>query len=179
MFEKGNTTSISITTDTMVRTVLVALGVFLLWYLRDLVFVVLTSIVIASFVEAAVPHFRKIRINRVFGIVILYASSISILALIFYLFAPLLVTEIYNFSTFIGTYIPGVSFLNYFNNASRNTFISYGSLNFCILYINNTDNRFSKKSRFIFVKSTGYLSWIFHRFADNQVPGRIISKLLK
>ena len=35
---------------------------------------------------------------------------------IFYLFAPLLITEIYNFSFFISTYIPGVSFLNYFQN---------------------------------------------------------------
>ncbi len=100
----------------MVRAILVLLGVFLLWYLRDLVLIVLTSIVIASFVESAVPHFAKIGINRVFGIVILYAFSISILALIFYLFAPLLITEIYNFSGFMSTYIPGVSFLNYFQN---------------------------------------------------------------
>ena len=116
MLEKGDTTSISITTGTMVRAILVLLGVFLLWYLRDLVLIVLTSIVIASFVESAVPHFAKIGINRVFGIVILYAFSISILALIFYLFAPLLITEIYNFSGFMSTYIPGVSFLNYFQN---------------------------------------------------------------
>ncbi|TSC78072.1 MAG: Uncharacterized protein G01um101424_206 [Parcubacteria group bacterium Gr01-1014_24] len=116
MFEKNNITSISISTDTMVRAVLLALGVFLLWYLRDLVLIVLTSIVIASFVESAVPHFRKIGINRVFGIVILYAMSLFVLAGIFYLFAPLLITEIYNFSSFISTYIPGVSFLNYFQN---------------------------------------------------------------
>jgi len=100
----------------MVRAVLLALGIFLLWYLRDLVLVVLTSIVIASFTESAVPHFRKIGVNRVFGIVILYAMSLSILAGMFYLFAPLLITEIYNFSTFVSAYIPGVSFLNYFQN---------------------------------------------------------------
>jgi len=116
MFDKNITTSVSISTDTMVRAVLLALGIFLLWYLRDLVLVVLTSIVIASFTESAVPHFRKIGVNRVFGIVILYAMSLSILAGMFYLFAPLLITEIYNFSTFVSAYIPGVSFLNYFQN---------------------------------------------------------------
>lgn len=116
MFEKSNATSISITTGTMIRAVLVALSVFLLWFLRDLALVVLTSIVLASFVESAVPYFLKIKINRVFGIVILYVFSLLTLAGMFYLFAPLLITEIYNFSTFISAYIPGVSFLSYFQN---------------------------------------------------------------
>jgi len=100
----------------MVRAILVLLSLFLLWYLRDLVLVVLTSIVIASFVESAIPHFGKIGINRVFGVVLLYALSLLALAGMFYLFAPLLITEIYNFSSFVSTYIPGVSFLNYFQN---------------------------------------------------------------
>ncbi len=116
MFENRNTTSISITTDTMIRAVLVALVVFLLWFLRDLILVVLTSIVIASFVESASPYFKKFGINKIFGIVVLYALSLLTLAVLFYLFAPLLVTEIYNFANFISSYFPGVSFLNYFQN---------------------------------------------------------------
>ncbi len=116
MFEKNGTVSFSVTTGTMIRAVLVALGVFLLWYLRDLIFVVLTSIMIASFVESAVPHFRKIGIERVFGIVILYAISLLVVAGTFYLFAPLLITEIYNFSNFLSSYIPDITFLNYFKN---------------------------------------------------------------
>lgn len=116
MLEKNATTSISVTTGTMVRAVFVLLCVFLLWFLRDLALVVLTAIVIASFIESATPYFRKLHINRVFGIVILYATSLFILAGIFYLFAPLLITEIYNFSSFLSAYIPGVSFLNYFQN---------------------------------------------------------------
>ena len=116
MFEKHPSTSISITTDTMVRAVIVALGVFLLWVLRDLGLIVLSSIVIASFVESATPYFVRFKIHRVFGIVVLYVVSLSVLAGLFYLFAPLLITEIYNFSNFVSTYIPGVSFLNYFQN---------------------------------------------------------------
>lgn len=100
----------------MIRVALVALAIFLLWVLRDLMLVILTSIVIASFVESAVPHFKKLGINRVFGIVILYAVSLGIMGGLFYLFAPLLITELYNFSTFISSYIPGVAFLNFFQN---------------------------------------------------------------
>src|SRR3989344_2148550 len=116
MFEKGTHTSISITTDTMVRAVLVVLCVFLLWFLRNLALIMLTAIVIASFVESVVPYFRKAGINRVFGIVILYIASLLTLAGAFFLFAPLLITEIYNFSIFISAHIPNVSFLNYFQN---------------------------------------------------------------
>jgi predicted PurR-regulated permease PerM len=117
MFEKGNTTQISITTGTMIRAFLVVLGVFLLWVLRDLALVVLTAIVVASFIDSAVPHFQKLGIkNRIFGIVIFYTISILILVGMFYLFAPLLITEIYNFSTFLSAYIPNLSFFNFFQN---------------------------------------------------------------
>src|SRR3989344_3523468 len=116
MFEKNENTSISISTGTMMRAVLVLLCVFLLWFLRDLVLVVLTSIVLASFVESVVPYFGRVGINKIVGIVLLYVVSLLVLAGCFYLFAPLLITELYNFSNFISSYIPGVSFLNYFQN---------------------------------------------------------------
>jgi predicted PurR-regulated permease PerM len=117
MPEKDTTMNISITTGTMIRAVLIALGLFLLWYLRDLALVVLTSIVIASFVDYAVPHFKKFGIkNRIFAIVLLYAFTLLVMAGIFYLFAPLLITELYNFSVFVSAYIPGVSFLHFFQN---------------------------------------------------------------
>lgn len=109
-------THIAISTGTLIRAVFIVLAVFLLWVLRELAMVVLTAIVIASFVESAVPHLRKVGINRVWGIVMLYIVTLLFLAGLFYLFAPLLVTEIYNFATFISTYIPGVSFLDYFQN---------------------------------------------------------------
>lgn len=116
MFKESQITSISISTGTMVRLLMLLLGIFLIWFLRDLVLVLLTSIVIASFVESSVPYFRKLRINRVFGVVIVYVISLIILASLFWLFAPLLITEIYNFSAFISLHIPGVVFLDYFKN---------------------------------------------------------------
>lgn len=111
-----NHTTISVSTGTMLRIVLIALSIVLIWFLRDLLLIVLTSIVLASFAESAVPYFRRIKIGRVLGIVILYTISLLTLAALFYLFAPLLITELYNFSTFISSYIPGVSFLDFFKN---------------------------------------------------------------
>lgn len=117
MAEKSEITHISISTGTIVKFFLIPIFVFLLYLLRELVFVVLTAIVIASFIDSSVPHFQKIGIrNRVFGIVIFYAISLFILGGMFYLFAPLLITEIYNFSVFLSEYIPDVSFFNFFQN---------------------------------------------------------------
>ncbi len=116
MFGEGNITKISISTGTMIRAVLVALGVYLFWFLRDLLMVILTSIIVASFVESTIPHFKKIRIGRVFGVIIFYVVGLLIFAGLFYLFAPLLITEVYNFATFLSSYIPDFNFLDYFQS---------------------------------------------------------------
>jgi len=116
MFGKNNTQNISITTGTMVRAILVLVGFFLVWFLRDIVLVLLTSIVIASFVESSIPYFKKVGIGRVFGVVIFYICSLLVFAGLFYLFAPLFITEVYNFATFLSTYIPGVTFLDFFQS---------------------------------------------------------------
>ncbi len=117
MAEKSDISHISISTGTIIKFFLVPLFIFLLYLLRDLVLVVLTAIVIASFIDSSVPHFRKLGIkNRVFGIVLFYAISLLILGGLFYLFAPLLITEVYNFSTFLSAYFPDAPFLSFFQN---------------------------------------------------------------
>lgn len=116
MAEKSDLTHISISTGTIVKFFLIPLFIFLLYFLRELVLVVLTAIVIASFIDSSVPHFQKIGINRILGIVIIYAISILTMVGVFYLFAPLLITEIYNFSSFISAYFPDTPFLNFFQN---------------------------------------------------------------
>jgi len=116
MSEKNDIAHISISTGTIIRFFLVALMFYLFWFLRDLLLVLLTAIIIASFVESAVPYFKKIKVNRVFGVVILYIMTILILALLFYLFAPLLITEVYNFSVFLSSYVSNSPIINYFSN---------------------------------------------------------------
>ncbi len=111
-----NHTTISISTGTLVRAMLVLIATIALWILRDMALILITSIVIASFVESSVPHMARIGFGRVFGIAVVYFISLAICALLFYLFAPLLITEIYNFSNALSAYVPGVSFLNYFQN---------------------------------------------------------------
>ncbi|MEK7569290.1 MAG: AI-2E family transporter [Patescibacteria group bacterium] len=108
--------SLSISTGTMIRAVLIILGVYLIWILRDFILIILTAIVIASFMESAIPHFRKIRFGRVPAVIVCYVVAILTLAGMFYLFAPLLITEVYNLSVFLSAYIPDSALINYFKN---------------------------------------------------------------
>ena len=116
MFEEKNTKPISISLGTIIRFFLVALAFYLFWYLREIMLVILTAIIIASFVESGIPYFKRFKINRVFAVVILYIFTILLLALLFYLFAPLLITEVYNFSVFLSSYVPNSPVINYFSN---------------------------------------------------------------
>lgn len=116
MNSNQGSTDFSITTGTIIRFFMVAIGFFLIWYLRDLMLVILTSIVIASFVEGAMPFFKKIRMGRVFGVAIIYIFSALAFAGMFYLFAPLLINEIYNFATLLTSYFPNSPFIHYFQN---------------------------------------------------------------
>ena len=116
MSEKHEISHISISTGTIIRFFLVALAFYLFWFLRNIFLVLLTAIMLASFVESGIPYFKKIKINRILAVVILYISTILFLALLFYLFAPLLITEIYNFSVFLSSYVPNSPIINYFSN---------------------------------------------------------------
>jgi predicted PurR-regulated permease PerM len=116
MFEKSSNAHVSISTGTIIRFFLVALAFYLFWFLREIFLVLLTAIIIASFVESGIPYFKKFKINRVLAVVILYICTILLLALLFYLFAPLLITEIYNFSVFLSSYLPNSPIINYFSN---------------------------------------------------------------
>ena len=145
MNEREKATSISIDTGTIIRVFLVALGFFLIYFLRDLVLVILTSIVIASFIGSAASRMEKFRINRILSVAIIYFISIFTLAGVFYLFAPLLITEIYNFSNFVSSYFPDATFLNYFQNeafSGAKDIVAHLSNNFSIATLLSTSKAF-------------------------------------
>lgn len=93
--------SIEITTGTIIR-ILVILGlVALFWFLRDVVLIVLTAIVLASAVEPAVHFFVKHKvpfvgkhIPRLLALVLVYGSgALSIIGLI-YFFVPAIISDV-------------------------------------------------------------------------------------
>ncbi len=96
-----NILNIRVTTGTLVRIVLVALGFWLLWYLREIILIVLASIVLASAVEPAVRFvaahkipFIGRRIPRLLALVSVYGFGAFSLLGILYFFVPALISDI-------------------------------------------------------------------------------------
>ena len=82
---------VSITTNTVVVAILIATGAYVVWLLRDLALLVLTSIVIASAIEPGISFFIRRKIHRFFATILVYALVFgSVFLLLYFLFPPII-----------------------------------------------------------------------------------------
>ena len=82
---------ISISTGTIVKTIVIILLFGALFLLKDLVFVLLLSIVIASAVEPATLFLVRNKIPRLFSVILIYLSiALCVIGAVFFLLLPLL-----------------------------------------------------------------------------------------
>jgi len=116
MPEAGNSKVIQITTGTIVRAILVVAAFVLLYTIRDILLVVLTSVVIAAAIEPAIQSLIRLRIKRIPAVILTYAAIVLVLLGIFYVFLPPLVTDISSFLSTVSQYIDKVSFWNPLNS---------------------------------------------------------------
>ncbi len=78
----------------------------MLYYLRDLVYVFLTSIVIASFVESAVRRLHKHGMGRTFSVIVIYFMVLAFAGTLLYFFVPVFLGQISQFTGLINEYLP-------------------------------------------------------------------------
>lgn len=105
-------TTISVDTGTLVRIVLFALGIFLLFKLSNIILIILTSIVIASFIEHVVRRLERRKIPRTVTVVLLYVLIIGLFTLLSYFFLPILVKEVSSLVELIGKLFAKSTFLD-------------------------------------------------------------------
>lgn len=111
---KNNKLNISISNDTLLRLVVFGLLIFLIFKLTNLILIVLTSIVIASFVSYAVRKMNKYIKSRTTSVVIIYVISFAILFGVMSVFVPVFINEMSQLVSELGKYIPTTSILNSF-----------------------------------------------------------------
>jgi predicted PurR-regulated permease PerM len=87
-----------ISTQTIIKVALFGALFFALYYMRDLVIVLLMSVVIASSVEPAAARLQKHKIPRVITVFSIFALVVAVFATVIYLFIPIIIHE---FSGFI------------------------------------------------------------------------------
>ncbi|MEK7510865.1 MAG: AI-2E family transporter [Patescibacteria group bacterium] len=90
-------TTISITTGTIVRTILILVAAYAVWVLRDLVLLVVTAVVLASAIEPGVAFLRKYRLPRVAAVTLMYVGVFGSLFAIVYAFFPPILDDMQQF----------------------------------------------------------------------------------
>ena len=107
--------SINITPGSIFKGILMVLGLFFLYYIKDIVLVVLVSVVIASGIEPLIKWFSKYRLSRVPVAIVTYLGLFSIFAGLFYFFIPSLLNEASVFLSSIPQYLQTTSLWNPLN----------------------------------------------------------------
>src|SRR3989344_5905186 len=67
----------SIAPGSVILTIVILVGAYTLWFLRDLVLLVLTAIVLASAIEPGVSFFVRYRLPRIVLVLLLYVIVLS------------------------------------------------------------------------------------------------------
>src|SRR3989344_8094948 len=100
---------ISITSGTIVTTLLVLVGAYIFWLLRDLALLVLTAIVIASAIAPGVAFFVRYRIPRFISALLVYVLVFGVLFVVLYLFLPPIVSDAAGFLSAMPRYLDTIS----------------------------------------------------------------------
>jgi predicted PurR-regulated permease PerM len=105
-------TKITLSTGTIVKAILLILLTYVLFLLKDVLLMVIVSIVIASFVEAGVQAMARHGVKRAISVPIIFTTIILIIFAIFYAFVPIIVRELSEMLTLLFTYLPGETAVN-------------------------------------------------------------------
>lgn len=95
--ERLNNINVNITAGTILNVFLFGILAALLWFLRDIVLIVLTAIVIASAMEPGIVALGRYRINRIFSVILIYLAVAVVFFSIIFFFLPPLVDDAVNF----------------------------------------------------------------------------------
>jgi predicted PurR-regulated permease PerM len=101
--------SISISSETIVRAITIGIFFAGLYFLRNIVVLVLVSIVLASFVEAGVLYFKKYDISRTLSVPLIYSVGLVGIFLLIYAFVPIIFRELSSVTGLLLEYIGGDS----------------------------------------------------------------------
>lgn len=106
----------SITTGTIIKTLVILAGAWLLYYLRDLVLVIVTAVVIASAVEPGVTGLTRYRTPRLLAVLLIYIVMIGLFLGVFYFFLPSVLEGFVTFLSALPEYLDAFGSVSAFND---------------------------------------------------------------
>lgn len=113
--------TISITTGTVLTFFGIGLGAWLLFFLKDLVMVILTAVVLSSAIEPGVQWFMKRRAPRVLAVALLYLIIFGTIFAVAYAFFPPLLKETAGFTAQLPQYLEAANIDDILNSNIANS----------------------------------------------------------
>ncbi len=99
--------TVNIDTKTILNVVWIALIVYAVVQIKSIILVILTSVVIASFIGISASYLKnKLKVNRTLAVALMYMITVGIFALVFYFFIPVLLQEMSNLVPFVSQFFP-------------------------------------------------------------------------
>lgn len=95
--EKMKDLNVHITSGSVLTTILFLALAALLWFLRDIVLILVTAVVIASAMEPAIRFLSRHRVNRVLAVILTYLTIIASFLTVMIVFMPPLLGDAANF----------------------------------------------------------------------------------
>lgn len=97
---------VNITTNTIFKLLFTVAGVFVLFKIKGVLFLILVSIVIATFVDAVAHKLKRIGMPRLLSVILVFVFLILGLSAIIYAVVPTLFSELSHAVTQIAKYVP-------------------------------------------------------------------------
>lgn len=99
---------VSITPGTLVATLVILAGAWLLWYLRDLALLILTAVVLASAIRPGIQFFMRWHLPRILAVLAMYLVVFGALFSIVYFFLPPILSQAAAFLSSLPQYLNAI-----------------------------------------------------------------------
>jgi len=130
----------TISSGTVLKVIFIIALVWILYLVKDIVLVVLTSVVIASAIEPITKWFVKYKFPRALAVISVYLIAFAVLGGFLLLFAPTAVSEISRFSNELPELIESVNDVTIFpESISKSTENIFGNISFAEVLRNLSD----------------------------------------
>jgi predicted PurR-regulated permease PerM len=105
----ANSTTISISSGTIFRVILIILGLIFLYVIRDIIAIFLFALIIASAISPAVNLLERIKIPRILGALLVYIIVIGLLGFLISLIIPSIAKDVKDLSSNLPEYTQNLS----------------------------------------------------------------------
>lgn len=103
---------ISIKTSTILKVIGILVGLYILFLLREILFALFVSVLLASVIDPLATHFEKKRIPRVWAALLVYIALFGTIGLAVSILVPVIIRDVPQVSLQIQQYLQNLSFHN-------------------------------------------------------------------